>query len=257
MAAAMEPMAAAMEPMEAAIDPSDSMCAKYFKIPEGSKLWKNLSLVNCTSIEKTKVYYDMLNNLYILESLMPILNKSPRDEAYLSDLDEKLECYVSHSHTNLISRGTTYSITRFIRDDYDKTFYYLIKRFKNYVIVKEKKNYIEGNWVNVDLIYMETISNSFKFDDYCLNYFKSSISKFTKVNTGECKICNDYRIEPIKLIDEITIFQDPLMECMICKNNKKKIAFVPCGHFFTCYECTLYTRFCQLCGKNTSFIDIS
>lgn len=39
-------------------------------------------------------------------------------------------------------------------------------------------------------------------------------------------------------------------QCCICMTNKKIMAFVPCGHMCTCYNCSEKVKECPLCKEN-------
>jgi hypothetical protein len=223
--------------------------AMKLEISEGSECWRALRTCGHTFTKDVKINY----NLIIFDYFMKM--RIPCEESYLSTLiEKKLSSQISHSHTSILYQGTQYSLTCFSRDD--KTFYYLIKKCQTFV----KDGRAEKKWVNFDLIYMSRNfgCDYFSFDDYCINYIDQVTFTKSPHSNFKCKICNDYnKIDHINI--NIKIYEDadnPL--CSICRENEKKMAFVPCGHFHTCYECTQQMTSCPLCKHPyTCVVDLS
>jgi len=55
------------------------------------------------------------------------------------------------------------------------------------------------------------------------------------------------------------VFEDETTdECVVCMARPKSRVFVPCGHFYTCEECTNELRTCPICrGRISGSIDKS
>lgn len=46
----------------------------------------------------------------------------------------------------------------------------------------------------------------------------------------------------------VTVYEDTEMsECAICFTNEKAIVFVPCGHYYTCGDCSNKVNSCPIC----------
>ena len=59
---------------------------------------------------------------------------------------------------------------------------------------------------------------------------------------------HDIRQENIK---NTKIFEDKdNSECAVCLCSEKSIVFIPCGHFYTCGECSQQLKTCPICRVN-------
>lgn len=80
---------------------------------------------------------------------------------------------------------------------------------------------------------------------------------FYRVNTG-IKIVNKAQMTSEEQTS-IKVFEDKTMtDCAICMCEPKSAVIVPCGHFYTCMECSTKIDKCPICrGPVTKIIDKS
>jgi hypothetical protein len=60
-----------------------------------------------------------------------------------------------------------------------------------------------------------------------------------------------------EMIANTRVYEDTdIMECSVCLCNEKSIVFIPCGHFYTCRECSGQLKTCPICrAEITESID--
>jgi len=76
---------------------------------------------------------------------------------------------------------------------------------------------------------------------------KNDIEIITEFDEKSCEI--DF--------SKLTVYEDETQEeCLICYCNKKSVVFFPCGHFYTCGDCSKKIEKCPICReKITSSIN--
>ena len=46
----------------------------------------------------------------------------------------------------------------------------------------------------------------------------------------------------------LVVYEDSSsVDCIICMENPKSIVLIPCGHFYTCDECSVKVLKCPIC----------
>ena len=64
---------------------------------------------------------------------------------------------------------------------------------------------------------------------------------------------NHIELETEKPPEDLTNFSvyedDTQEECLICYANKKSMIFFPCGHYYTCGECSMKVEKCPICRE--------
>jgi len=77
------------------------------------------------------------------------------------------------------------------------------------------------------------------------NYY--SVSKKAVI-----KIISEYCIDELTdCFKSIKVFEDNASDdCAICMTNEKCMIIVPCGHYYTCIECTKKINKCPICRIN-------
>jgi hypothetical protein len=102
--------------------------------------------------------------------------------------------------------------------------------------------------IRKDGLRYEVISSDIKLITTKGKYFYSVRKKDNiKIITSDTSTSSD------KSIKNITIHTDEdNTECCICMTNEKEIVFGPCGHYYSCSECSNKISKCPICRTNIS-----
>lgn len=56
--------------------------------------------------------------------------------------------------------------------------------------------------------------------------------------------------KPAEIPTNFEVYEDVTQEeCLICYANKKSVIFFPCGHYYTCQECSIRVEKCPICRE--------
>lgn len=98
----------------------------------------------------------------------------------------------------------------------------------------------------------QSISNRHNIVNGYLYSNDAIINNSTNKSETEKRKCLDIKCDEIE--------DNPDNACIICLNNKKKCAAIPCGHFMFCISCAIDIEKdklpCPTCRKNVDFFNI-
>lgn len=109
---------------------------------------------------------------------------------------------------------------------------------------------------NCDLIRKRKNGN-IPLDPDILNYWLSTIPADPDTIITKTIPENVISSTDIHISDVQGTIEDLSRICLICMNQQRDVVFIPCGHIFSCYECSckLKNKSCPVCRKTVIHIN--